>query len=76
MTVRTFNVGHVALGGELSITNGVTREVRAAILAREEQDKQRRKAYRKRPAARIGSERDTFKDWGGQFGSFHAPSNH
>lgn len=47
--VRTFNGGHVAMGTELSITNGVTRDVRAAILQREAADKERRKAYR-RPA--------------------------
>ena len=63
MAVRTFRGGHVAVGTELSITNGVTREVRAAILAREERDKIRRALYRKKPAARIGSKRDTFKDF-------------
>lgn len=63
MSVRTFRGGHVAVGTELSLTNGVTREVRAAILAREEQDKIRRKAYRKVSKPRIGSKRDTFKDY-------------
>lgn len=63
MIARTFNGGHVALGSELSITNGVTREVRAAIVAREEQDKIRRKGYRKENKPRIGSKRDTFKDY-------------
>ena len=63
MSVRTFNGGHVALGSELSITNGVSREVRAAIVAREEQDKLRRKSYRKVSKPRIGSKRDTFKDF-------------
>lgn len=62
MIARTFNGGHVAVGTELSITNGVTREVRAAIVAREEQDKLRRKGYRKVSKPRIGSKRDTFKD--------------
>lgn len=63
MIARTFNGGHVALGSELSITNGVTREVRAAILAREEQDKIRRKGYRKANKPRIGSKQDTFKEF-------------
>ena len=63
MPVRTFNGGHVALGSELSITNGVSREVRATIIAREEQDKLRRKGYRKPNKPRIGSKRDTFKDF-------------
>ena len=63
MIARTFNGGHVALGSELSITNGVSREVRAAILAREEQDKIRRKAYRRSNKPRIGSKQDTFKDY-------------
>lgn len=62
MIARTFNGGHVALGSELSITNGVTREVRAAILAREEQDKIRRKSYRRSNKPRIGSKQDTFKE--------------
>lgn len=61
--VRTHNGGHVAMGGDLSITNGVTREVRAMILEREARDKERRKAYHKRPAARIGSKGDTFKEY-------------
>lgn len=63
MTARTFNGGFVAMGGELSITNGVTREVRAMILEREARDAERRKAYRKKPAARIGSANDTFKEY-------------
>ena len=63
MTARTFNGGFVAMGGELSITNGVTREVRAMILEREARDANRRKAYRKKPAARIGSANDTFKEY-------------
>lgn len=63
MIARTFNGGHVAVGTELSITNGVTREVRAAILAREEQDKIRRKSYRRSHTPRIGSKQDTFKDF-------------
>ena len=63
MSVRTFRGGHVAVGTELSITNGVSREVRAAIVAREEQDKLRRKGYRKASKPRIGSKRDTFKDF-------------
>lgn len=63
MTVRTFNGGFVAMGGELSITNGVNREVRALILEREARDTERRKAYRKKPAARIGSAKDTFKEY-------------
>lgn len=61
--VRTHNGGHVAMGGGLSITNGVNCEVRAMILEREAKDKERRKAYRKRPAARIGSKGDTFKEY-------------
>lgn len=59
--IRTFNNGHVAMGSELSITNGVTASVRAMILEREARDVERRKAYRKKPAARIGGKRDTFK---------------
>lgn len=47
--IRTHRGGHIAMGSELSITNGVTREVRAMILAREAADKERRKAYRKKP---------------------------
>lgn len=62
MSVRTFNGGHVAVGTKLSITNGVTREVRAAIIAREEQDKIRRKSYRRSNKPRIGSKQDTFKE--------------
>lgn len=61
--IRTFNHGHVAMGRELSITNGVTREVRALILEREARDVERRKAYRRKPAARIGSKRDTFTEY-------------
>lgn len=76
MSVRTFNGGHVATGGELSITNGVTREVRHAILAREATDKERRKAYRKKPKPRIGGKGDTFTDWTGQFGLVNAPIKH
>lgn len=45
MTARTFNGGFVQMGGELSITNGVTAEVRALILERESRDKARRAAY-------------------------------
>lgn len=63
MSVRTFNGGHVAMGSELSITNGVNREVRRMILEREAADKERRKAYRKTATPRIGSKRDTFKDF-------------
>lgn len=62
MTVRTFNGGFVQMGKELSITNGVTREVRAMILDREAKDKERRKAYRKTSTTRPGSKRDTFKE--------------
>lgn len=54
--IRTFNHGHVAMGNELSITNGVTRDVRAAILYREEQDRERRKAYRKKRTKRVFKE--------------------
>ncbi|ANH51120.1 hypothetical protein FDH02_gp44 [Pseudomonas phage VSW-3] len=63
MIARTFNHGHVAMGSTLSITNGVTAEVRALILEREGRDKERRKAYRKSPTIRPGSSRDTFKDF-------------
>lgn len=59
--VRTFNAGHVAMGSELSITNGVTREVRAMILEREAKDKERRKAYRKPNTTRPGSKHDNFQ---------------
>lgn len=41
--IRTNNYGFVAMGGGLSITNGVTREVRAMILEREAKDRDRRK---------------------------------
>ena len=51
------------MGGELSLTNGVCREVRAMILAREAQDKQRRKAYRKPSTVRPGAKGDTFKEY-------------
>lgn len=62
--VRTHNGGHVALGKDLSITNGVTREVRAMILEREAKGKERRKAYRKRPGGkRPGSKADNFTDF-------------
>lgn len=60
--IRTMNGGHVAMGGELSLTNGVTAQVRALILEREAADKQRRKAYRKSPVIRPGSKRDTFRE--------------
>lgn len=40
----TFNRGHVAVGSQLSITNGACREVRAMILEREAKDTARRKA--------------------------------
>lgn len=61
MIVRTYRGGHVAVGTELSITNGVTREVRAAILEREARDAERRKAYRKKPSGkRPGSKHDNF----------------
>lgn len=59
---RTFNGGHVAMGGELSITNGVNAQVRAMILEREAADKLRRKAYRKTHTIRPGSKRDQFKE--------------
>lgn len=36
MTVRTFNGGFVQMGKELSITNGVTREVRTLILEQQQ----------------------------------------
>lgn len=58
---RTMNGGFVAMGGELSITNGVNAQVRALILEREARDKERRKAYRKTTTVRPGSKRDTFK---------------
>lgn len=60
MQLRTNNGGYVSVGSGLSITNGVTREVRGLILEREGRDKERRKAYRKRPAPRIGSKADAF----------------
>lgn len=60
---RTFNGGHVAMGGGLSITNGVNAQVRALILEREGRDKERRKAYRKPRTIRPGSKGDTFKDY-------------
>lgn len=75
MSVRTFRGGIAQVGSGLSITNGVTAEVRAMILAREEQDRQRRKAYRKKPKPRIGSTGDNFKEWDGRFGAI-LPSSH
>lgn len=67
MNLRTANGGYVATGGALSITNGVTRDVRHAILKREAADKERRKAYRKayRKARTIrpGAKGDTFKEY-------------
>ena len=63
MLARTFNGGFVQMGGDLSLTNGVTAEVRALILEREGRDKERRKSYRRRPAPRIGSKNDTFKEY-------------
>lgn len=63
MLARTFNGGFVQMGGGLSLTNGVTAEVRALILEREGRDKERRKAYRRRPAPRMGSKADTFTDF-------------
>jgi hypothetical protein len=61
--IRTNRGGFVAMGGELSLTNGVCREVRAMILSREAQDKQRRKAYRKPRTVRPGAKGDTFKEY-------------
>lgn len=61
--IRTNNCGFVAMGGGLSITNGVTREVRQRILEREAADRERRKGYRKAPRPRIGSKADTFKEY-------------
>ncbi len=75
MQLRTFRGGYVQMGGELSITGGVTREVRHAILEREAKDKERRKAYRRKPTARPGSKHDTFKEWDGRFGAI-LPSMH
>ena len=60
---RTFRGGHVAMGSALSLTNGVTAEVRAMILEREAKDKERRKAYRKPRTIRPGSKNDTFKEY-------------
>lgn len=61
MIARTFNGGFVQTGGELSLTNGVTAEVRALILEREGRDKERRKAYRKTRTTRPGSKHDNFQ---------------
>ena len=63
MIARTFNGGFIQMGSGLSLTNGVTAEVRALILEREGRDKERRKAYRRSPAPRIGSKNDTFTDF-------------
>ncbi len=63
MNLRTANGGYVATGGVLSITNGVTRDVKLAILEREQRDKDRRKAYRKPRAIRPGAKGDTFKEY-------------
>lgn len=61
MLARTFNGGFVQMGGDLSLTNGVTAEVRALILEREGRDKERRKAYRKPRTTRPGSKHDNFQ---------------
>lgn len=61
--IRTNNFGFVAMGGGLSITNGVTREVRARILEREAKDRDRRKGYRKSRTIRPGAKGDTFKEY-------------
>ena len=61
--VRTFNGGFVQMGGALSLTNGVTSEVRALILEREGRDKERRKAYRKPRTIGPGAAGDTFKEY-------------
>lgn len=61
--VRTFNGGHVATGSKLCITNGTCATVRGYILAREEQDKLRRKSYRKARTVKPGSKGDTFKEY-------------
>lgn len=58
---RTFNNGFIAMGGELSITNGVNAQVRALIIEREGRDKERRKAYRKPRTTRPGSKHDNFQ---------------
>jgi hypothetical protein len=63
MTVRTFNGGFVQMGTALSITNGVTAEVRALILEREGRDKARRQSYRKSRTIRPGSKGDTFRTY-------------
>jgi hypothetical protein len=63
MNLRTANGGYVATGGALSITNGVTRDVKHAILKREAADKERRKAYRKARTIRPGAKGDTFKEY-------------
>lgn len=63
MNLRTANGGYVATGGALSITNGVTRDVKLAILEREKRDKERRKAYRKPRTIRPGAKGDTFKEY-------------
>lgn len=61
--IRTNNGGHVAMGSTLSITNGTPFEVRGYILEREAQDKERRKAYRKKPdGKRPGSKHDNFQE--------------
>lgn len=60
--IRTMRGGFVAMGGELSLTNGVTAQVRALILEREAKDKERRKAYRKPNRTRPGSKHDNFKE--------------
>jgi hypothetical protein len=46
MCIRTGNGGVAAASNKLCV-HSTTREVRAMILAREERDKQRRKAYRR-----------------------------
>lgn len=75
MSVRTFRGGIAQVGTKLSITNGVTAEVRAMILQREAQDKERRKAYRKPRTIRPGGKGDNFKEWDGSFGAV-LPSMH
>lgn len=72
MSIRTAGGGFASVSTEL---HGVSAEVRRNILAREAADKDRRKAYRKKPKPRIGSKGDTFKEWDGRFGAV-LPSSH
>lgn len=60
--IRTHNLGHVAVGSELSIKSGTPHEVRGYILEREARDTARRRGYGK--AARAAKKsKPTFTEY-------------